>query len=414
MTVVEGGDLTLTDGLAILLDRALDRLAPGDELAVVSNDRALEHDLPAWCRREGHEHEGVEPIDAATWRHRIRRGRARRFALAAEPDWGVRAPRRGPELDLRDLRIGRAGVIPELADPANGFSPRGAVVELGTPVFGFTLDERERVWADEAADLYEQGTATTWSPTRDIPWSELRPLPEELERSVCQVMTFLAENELSALYVPAKFVPRIHPHFIEVVLFLALQSAEEARHYEAFTKRALANGGGLQLSARTGQLSLKTLIDQEDFPAASFLLSVLGEGTFLDLLRFIENHAPDPATREVCRRARIDETRHVHFGMAHTRHFLAAKPGNRDELIQATRLRAGALASVTSPSSVVLESLAILAAGSLAPDAIRRGRRAVDELQATMHENRKKRLVASGFSPELADELSKLHTGNFM
>src|SRR5262249_38610280 len=157
--------------------------------------------------------------------------------------------------------------------------------------------------------------ATPWSPTRDIPWSELQPLPDELERSVCQVMTFLAENELSALYVPAKFVPRIHPHFIEVVLFLALQSAEEARHYEAFTKRALANGGGLQLSARRGHLSLKTLMDQEAFPAASFLLSVLGEGTFIDLLRFVEQHAPDPATREVCRRARVDETRHVHFGM---------------------------------------------------------------------------------------------------
>ncbi len=31
-----------------------------------------------------------------------------------------------------------------------------------------------------------------------------------------------------------------------------------------------------------------------------------------------------------------------------------------------------------------------------------------------MHENRAKRLVASGFSSELANELSKLHTHNFM
>jgi hypothetical protein len=43
------------------------------------------------------------------------------------------------------------------------------------------------------------------------------------------------------------------------------------------------------------------------------MLSVLGEGTFLDLLAFIERHAPDETTAELVRRARQDESRHVHF-----------------------------------------------------------------------------------------------------
>src|SRR5205085_3210333 len=121
----------------------------------------------------------------------------------------------------------------------------------------------------------------------------------------------------------------------QLVPFRAPQWVDEARHIEAFTKRALANGGGLQYSAASTQLSLKTLFDQHDFTSASFLLSVMGEGTFLNLLRFIEEHAPEPVTAEICRRARNDETRHVHFGMAHVRHYLQRDPAHYSELLAA-------------------------------------------------------------------------------
>src|SRR6185436_20171117 len=162
--------------------------------------------------------------------------------------------------------------------------------------FPYTETERDRLWAHNVASLYEQATASQWDASTDIRWGDLRPLPTHVERAVCQIMTHLAENEYAALYVPARFIPRIHPHFTEVVMFLSTQMMDEARHIEAFTKRALANGGGLQYSAASTQLSLKTLFDQHDFTTASFLLSVLGEGTFLDLLRFIQDYAPDPVT----------------------------------------------------------------------------------------------------------------------
>ena len=55
-----------------------------------------------------------------------------------------------------------------------------------------------------------------------------------------------------------------------------------------------------------------------DFTLASFLLSVLGEGTFLDLLRFLHTHAPDPVTASITRLVLQDESRHVAFGVAHT------------------------------------------------------------------------------------------------
>src|SRR4030095_4079951 len=156
-------------------------------------------------------------------------------------------------------------------------------------------------------------------------------------------MTFLAENEYSALYVPAKWIARIHPHFAETILFLSTQVSDEARHIEVFVKRAVANGGGLQFSSGSTQASLKSLLDQEQFVAASFLLSVLGEGTFLDLLRYIERHAPEPVTRDIARRTRIDETRHVHFALAHIRHALQADVKIRDMLRRAITERASAL-----------------------------------------------------------------------
>ena len=102
-----------------------------------------------------------------------------------------------------------------------------AVVEAGAPAFDFTINTRDAVWANEVADLYEQATANQWDASRDIPWHLLRPLPDPLERAVCQLMTFLTENEYSALYVPAKFLPRINPQFSEVVFFLSTQMMDE-------------------------------------------------------------------------------------------------------------------------------------------------------------------------------------------
>src|SRR6202008_1556568 len=108
--------------------------------------------------------------------------------------------------------------------------------------------------------LNEQAKSQQWNGTTDIPWSDLPSLPGDVERAVCQLMTFLAENEYAALYIPAKFLPRINAQYVEAVLFLGTMIADEARHIEAFTKRALANGGGLQYSAALTEWSLPGLL----------------------------------------------------------------------------------------------------------------------------------------------------------
>jgi TusA-related sulfurtransferase len=411
--VVEGGSLGLGDGLLMLIRKTLESVPPDSIVAVRTSDLSVEHDLPAWCRMMAHTYLGADPCNDTS----VYYFRAVSNACAAErqPDWGLRIPlRKENELHTADWMVGQVAVVPDVAPTTTGFAPRGAVVELGAPAFEFSINERSQVWAAEVHDLYEQATANQWDASRDIPWHLLQPLPEHVERAVCQLMTFLAENEYSALYVPAKFVPQINPQFTEVVLFLCTQMMDEARHIEAFTKRALANGGGLQFSAASTQLSLKTLFDQHDFTSASFLLSVLGEGTFLDLLRFIEVHAPEPVTAEICRRARADETRHVHFGMAHIRHYLAHASSHYDKLLAATRQRAEFMQSVTEVSPRIQDALAVLAAGGIAPEKVRAGIAQVRGLIAEMHSHRLQRLRAAGFTDAQAEEISNLHTPNFM
>lgn len=410
---IDGGALGVGDGLLMLLREALDPLPAGAVVAVRTADPSAAHDLPAWCRVMAHPFLGsVAGPDGPTFY--FRKGDVHALT-GPKPDWGIRIPLRADgELHTKDWLVGRVADVPEHATGSTGFAPRGAIVESGSPMFDFPIGDRAAVWAGEVADLYEQATAGQWDASRDIPWADLKPLPDPVERAVCQLMTFLAENEYSALYVPAKFVPRINPQYAEVVFFLCTQMTDEARHIEAFTKRALANGGGLQYSAASTQLSLKTLFDQHDFTVASFLLSVLGEGTFLDLLKFIEDHAPDPVTAAVCRRARADETRHVRFGMAHVRHYLGQDPAHYEELRAAVRQRAAVMASVTEVSPRIQEALAVLAAGGLDPARLAEGTRKVRELVAEMHEHRLRRLEVAGFTPEQAEEMSRLHTPNFM
>jgi TusA-related sulfurtransferase len=409
----DGADLGLAEGLMFAIDVHLSDLAPGEVLEVSSSNPGLAHELPAWCKGTGHRLVASEPDGDRTLFH-IERGAHGSLMFADRPDLPLEAPDRGDGFPTPSWLIGLAGRIPDRADPATGFAPRGALVEAGSPAFPYTELDRDRLWAQNVASLYDQATAQQWDATTDIAWNELPTLPSHVERAVGQIMTHLAENEYAALYVPSKFIPRIHPHFSEVVLFLATQVVDEARHIEAFTKRALASGGELGISAAITQRSLKSLLDQEDFSQASFLLSVLGEGAFLEYLAFVERYAPDPVTADVVRRARADESRHVAFGVEHARLFLAADPDRASLLRQAVEQRAEFLSQTSGATPHVEEALVILAARGTSPGALPDGVRAVRELHEAMHKRRVGRLRQLGFDESTAHEISELHTANFM
>lgn len=374
------------------MQRGLRDLPVGGRLAVRGQDPALRTHLGAWCRSQGHSVDltGVTPVvikgsaSSARW-HRAER--------AGRPDIG--------------------GVVPR-ADVRWGLAPRGALVEEGGPPLNVDLIDQDVVWADAARQLYVNGAARQWNPDTAIAWDAEFELPEEIEAAVVQVMTYLIENEYAALQIPAKFIGRLHPHYREVMQVLSVQVADEARHVEVFTRRALLHSDELGVSGAGGRASLQTLLDEPDFSLAAFLLSVLGEGSFLDLLSFIARHAPDPVTREVASLAQRDERRHVAFGMAHLKYAVDADRSMLGRMRMAAERRHDALASTAGLNQDVFDSLIVLAAHSWSPAALTDGWEAVQKLQYDMDQGRQRRLTQLGFPADEATELSALHTRNFM
>jgi hypothetical protein len=139
-----------------------------------------------------------------------------------------------------------------------------------------------------------------------------------------------------------------------------------------------------------------------------------GEGTFLDLLRFVERHAPDAATRAAAALAHRDEVRHVHFGISHVRRRIETDPNQKANLVDAAERRAAKLTEMSGLSPLLTEGLTIMAAGSLQPAELSEGARAVRELMETMEQNRVRRLQAAGFDLRAAQHLCDLHTPNLM
>ncbi len=408
---LDAEQLELGGGLEVLLQATLAGLKPDQlvDVAVVSRGTALE--LPGWARLHGHEVVDDLNRGSAGFVVRLRRGHGERVlgdAVAGRHDPPPIRP--GGEFHSGDLR-GNAGV-PDMVSREVGFVPIGAVAEKGAPPFDWRLHRRDAIWAPEVADLAERASGEQWDASRDIPWETAHDLPEHLERAVAQVMTFIAQNEYAALYVPAAFLPQMHPSYAELLMWLSSHINDEARHIEVFTKRALI-GGYQGYALASTELSLHSLLAEHDFTAAALLLNVLGEGTFLDLLRFVERYAPDAATAAAARLAHRDERRHVHFGISHVRHVLANDPEPRAMLVQAAEQRAAKLTEM-SLSPLLTEGLTIMAADSLKPRALSEGAEAVRALMRTMERNRIRRLRSAGFDEIEAQLISDLHTPNLM
>jgi hypothetical protein len=398
---VDLGSLGFVDGGYLLVRRAVRRVEVGEPIHVTGEAEGLEVDLRAWCRVEGHRFEW-QPIEGTA------RGRANILAGAAESARWAGAHRTAGEGEAD------VDVVADHPPRSWGLAARGATIEVGTPEFDFQLTDKIEVWSDDAARIYQQAVASQWDPETAIPWTASFELGDDLEDAVVQVMTYLIENETAALIVPSRFIAQLHPHFREVMQVLAVQAADEARHIEVFTRRARLKRRQLGRSTIGGQTSLKTLIEEPEFAIASFLLSVLGEGTFLSLLWFIERYAPDPVTATVARLAAQDEARHVAFGLAHLSQHLTREPAFRPRLADAVRRRHDTLRHTAGLNDEVFDALLLMAAGSWEHDALRQGSRRVLQLIQDMDEGRRKRLVRLGFPEADAAELSALHTRNFM
>ena len=244
-------------------------------------------------------------------------------------EWGIRAKpgRRGLTLD--EINVGSYGEVPNEGDDWT-MRPRGAASREAVPRTAHFLREKADSWAQNASLLYEEAVQRQWSSATDIPWETLRPLPDRVERAMCQFCTFLTEVEFIAGDVPGIWLSRISNEHYEVKLALAAQVMDEARHLDVFRKRALANGGGLMLSS--GNAGLRIVMDAQDFTEMSAILHVQGEGLVQSIFRMGEYIATCEAEKRIFRLAAQDESRHVAFGVMHLKYVLETQPWRREEI----------------------------------------------------------------------------------
>jgi len=253
----------------------------------------------------------------------------RELSGIAEAEWGVRARPGKRGLTLDDIRIGSYGEIPDSTRRAT-YLPRGAAPRPGVASVGYTIRDRADVWAENATFLYEEALQRQWSSATDIPWRELTELPEDLERAMCQLCTYLTEVEFIAGDVPGKWIPQIPSEYFEAKLFLATQVMDEARHFDVFRKRALANGGGLL--QETGAAGLRNIMDGRDFSEMSAIMHVLSEGFVQSLFRCGEWIGQTDVDKRIFRMCAQDESRHLAFGVMHLKYVLENEPERREEI----------------------------------------------------------------------------------
>jgi hypothetical protein len=235
--------------------------------------------------------------------------------------------RRG--LTLEEINKGPYGEAPRSSDDMT-MGLRGAAKRPGVPRVGYHNREKSNIWSDNAAMLYEEAVQRQWSSATDIPWDELRPLPDDVERAYSQFCTFLTEVEFIAGDTPSQWLPSISNDHFEVKMFLASQIMDEARHLDVFRKRALANGGGLMQSS--GNAGLRVIIEAKDFTEMSTIMHVQGEGLVQSIFRMGEYIATNEAEKRIFRLSAQDESRHVAFGVMHLKYILETEPERREEI----------------------------------------------------------------------------------
>lgn len=235
--------------------------------------------------------------------------------------------RRG--LTLEEINKGTYGDAPARAWE-NTLAPRGAARRSGVPRAGYMVPAKSDIWSENAAMLYEEAVQRQWSSATDIPWDELAPLPDDVERAYSQFCTFLTEVEFIAGDTPSQWLPQISNEHYEVKMFLASQIMDEARHLDVFRKRALANGGGLMSSS--GNAGLRVIIEAKDFTEMSTIMHVQGEGLVQSIFRMGEYIATNDAEKRIFRLSAQDESRHVAFGVMHLKYILETEPERREEI----------------------------------------------------------------------------------
>ena len=290
-------------------------------------------------------------------------------------EWGTRAKPTKKGLTLDAINIGRYGDVPDVWEYKTEM-PRGAVATAAMEAMGYTIYEKQELWSDNAAALYEEAIQRRWRPASDIDWASLQPLPDDLERAICQICTHFSEKGQLEADVIAGWEPELSYGYHEIKLYLATVIFEGARHAEVFRKRALSNGGGLGIQ-NTGW-GFRSVTDARNFTEFVAVQMVLQDSFTLAQYEFCEVYMPHATEKLLFRLAMQDKARHIAYGLAHLKYVLLHRPDRRQELERYLD-KGEAVLIMDEKDTATREAFALLFAGG--KDKIQDGLRLYDQLR---------------------------------
>src|SRR3990170_4409207 len=329
---------------------------------------------------------------------------------AAKHDWPLDLVKRAlalgaqPDALLMQIESGTRGDIPD-EWPYQTEMPRGAYPIAGVPAMGYSIYEKAELWAENVSDLYEEAIQRRWRPATDIPWETVQPLPDEIERSLCQVCTYLCEKALLAGDVVGKWLPEMSYGYHEVKLYLATAEFDAARQFEVFRKRALSNGGGMGMQS-PGYFH-RAIIDARGWTETSTVLHILSNSWLMGLYQVGEYVAHNEAESLIFRLCMQDVGRQLAYGAQHLKYFLMRKLDRREEVHSYLNKAEAVMVYDEEKDTPLREALIILLGGGVAREQILDGVRKLEYFKRRWVRDYLARLAAAGL-PERRERIHPL------
>jgi hypothetical protein len=228
---------------------------------------------------------------------------------------------------LRMADAGTYGYAPDIW-PYENDTPRGSYpsrdMGLAAP---YTIYDKAEVWADNAADLYEAAIRDQWKPATQIAWNSIEELPEHIEAALDQIFSNISEQQFNSMQVMSGWFKEISYGYHEVKLYLSTQVFDQARHVEAFRKRALSNGGGL--GVQTPGFFNRTVYAGFKFTEYLTYVNIIRTSFMLELCEWGDRIGRSQVDRDLFANMASDLRRHLAFGIEHMKHYALSNPAKR-------------------------------------------------------------------------------------
>ncbi|MEO8458390.1 MAG: hypothetical protein ABI559_11310, partial [Chloroflexota bacterium] len=244
-------------------------------------------------------------------------------------EWGIRVKPGKKGLTVGMINVGTYADVPDYW-PYQTEMPRGAYPIPGVPSMGYSIFDKAELWAENAADLYEEAIQRRWRPSFDIPWNTLEPLPDAVEASICQLATALCEMALVSGDTIGKWLPEMSYGFHEVKLYLSTAEFDEARQFETFRKRAFSNGGGM--GTQSPGYNHRGIIDCRYWTETSCAMFILQNSYIMGLYEMGLHAAKSECDQAIFTKCMQDKARQLAYGIQHLKYFLSRKLERRQEM----------------------------------------------------------------------------------